>query len=618
MSSITYSQKNSLSTWQQLIITLLGGAISGIILVFIFLVGYQLWFAGKIFPGVTISQTNLGGMTPQEAATLLKEKIAFPQQGHILLRDGEQTWLLTPEQLGLFFDPESTATQALVAGREGGLINRLQSQWSAWQYGKTLAPVFIFDKRVAYAQLNQLSNLINKPVFEADLSISGTDVVVNAGQVGRYVDIDATIAEIATLMHRTQDGEVSLVINETPPYIIDASAQAELAKNILSQPLKLTAENNSDSPWEFEPEILAGMLRIERVKDDSGSHFQIGLNATVLRDFLTKLAPQLQISPENARYIFNDETHELEVIKNAIIGRQLNVESTISEIQTRIVEEGNHEVGLVFDTNSPELTDDLKGVDVGITELVASETSYFYGSSADRVQNISVAASKFHGWMIPPGTTFSMASALGDISLDNGYAEALIIAGGQTITGVGGGVCQVSTTLFRTAFFGGFPIVERYSHAYRVSYYERVAGGGIDPRLAGLDATVYVPVVDLKFTNDSPNWILMETYVNPSYSSIQWKFYSTSDGRSVDWTTTGPTNLEEPPDPKYKENPDLPEGKIKQVDWAAQGADVTVNRTVYRNEEIHFSDTFFTHYRAWQAVFEYGPGTEIPTPEPKD
>jgi hypothetical protein len=80
----------------------------------------------------------------------------------------------------------------------------------------------------------------------------------------------------------------------------------------------------------------------------------------------------------------------------------------------------------------------------------------------------------------------------------------------------------------------------------------------------------------------------------------------------VQWTTTGPYNLADPPDPKYVENEELSEGTIKQVDWAAEGADVSVNRTVLRNGETLFSDTFFTHYRPWQAVYEYGPGTEIP------
>src|SRR5574342_11668 len=104
--------------------------------------------------------------------------------------------------------------------------------------------------------------------------------------------------------------------------------------------------------------------------------------------------------------------------------------------------------------------------------------------------------------------------------LDLGFAEALIIYGGRTIKGVGGGVCQVSTTLFRGVFHIGLPILERYSHAYRVSYYEMTASGGVDPTLAGLDATVYFPLVDLKFKNDTPYWILMETYANVGARSL--------------------------------------------------------------------------------------------------
>jgi vancomycin resistance protein YoaR len=231
------------------------------------------------------------------------------------------------------------------------------------------------------------------------------------------------------------------------------------------------------------------------------------------------------------------------------------------------------------------------------------------------VQNIQAAAASFHGLLIAPGETFSMASQLTDISLENGYAEAAIIVGGRTVKGVGGGVCQVSTTLFRAAFFGGFPVVERHAHAYRVYYYEKVAGNRIDTSLAGLDATVYVPLVDFKFTNDTPYWLLMETYVTPSNSSITWKFYSTSDGRTVDWTTTGPINRTPPPDPQYIENPDLAEGEINQVDWEAEGADVNVTRTVYRDGAVYFQDYFNTHYQPWRAVYEYGPGTDIPDEE---
>ena len=207
-----------------------------------------------------------------------------------------------------------------------------------------------------------------------------------------------------------------------------------------------------------------------------------------------------------------------------------------------------------------------------------------------------------------------MADVLGDVSLDTGYAEALIILGDRTIKGVGGGVCQVSTTLFHAAFFGGYQIDLRWPHAYRVKYYEQTASGGHDEDLAGLDTTVFAPQVDFRFTNNSPNWLLMETY--PGNHSLTWKFYSTSDGRTVDWQTSGQQNIVEPPDPSYEENPDLAKDEIKQVDWAVDGADVSVTRNVTRDGSIIHNDTFETHYIAWQAKFSMDPERKSPHPSP--
>lgn len=612
MTSITYQQKKTLPVLEQILIAIFAGCIIGTGLLIAFGLGLQIWLGGRITPGVSVSGIDVGGMTPQEAALILNDQVSYLEEGRILLRDGEQTWLLSPAQLGMYMDPESTAAHAFEIGREGNLIVRLNEQWMTWRSGQSISPSFVFDERVAYMQIKQVASLIDKPVIEAELGLNGAEVLVRSGQIGRTVNIDATIGKVALLLQQMQDGMVELVIEETPPYILDAEEQAALAKKILSKPLILTAENTDGSPWEFDINTLAANLRIERIIDGDGNRYQVGINSDFLIDFLNKISPALKLDPKDAHYIFNDETRELEVIESATIGRELNIDATIKTIQEQIITDNSHEIPLVFDINKPFLTNDVKGADLGVTELVHEEVSYFYGSSADRVKNITVASSKFHGIMVPPGATFSMAEALGDITLENGYAEALIIAGGQTIQGVGGGVCQVSTTLFRAAFFSGFPIVERYPHAYRVSYYEKVAGNRIDQRLAGLDATVFVPIVDFKFTNDTSNWLLMETYVNPTYSSIVWKFYSTSDGREVNWSTSGVTNVIEAPEPKYTENPDLSEGQIKQVDWAADGADVTVSRTVSRNGEVIITDTIFTRYRPWQAVFEYGPGTDIP------
>jgi vancomycin resistance protein YoaR len=301
----------------------------------------------------------------------------------------------------------------------------------------------------------------------------------------------------------------------------------------------------------------------------------------------------------------------LELIQAATIGYQLDISSSVEEIENSVAT-GQQSAFLQIIITQPQVGDTATAAQLGITQLVSAQTTYFYGSGAARMQNIEAAASKFHGVLVAPGETFSMGKYLGDVSLENGFAEALIIYGGKTIKGVGGGVCQVSTTLFRTVFFGGFPIVERYAHAYRVGYYEQRPSGSPDPLLAGMDATVYFPLVDFKFTNDTPYWLLMETYFSTQGRSLTWKFYSTSDGRSVTYETTGPTNVVPAPPPVIQMNPEFSEGEAKQVDWAADGADVTVNRIVMREGKILNVQKFETHYEPWRAVCEYGPGTKDP------
>jgi vancomycin resistance protein YoaR len=456
--------------------------------------------------------------------------------------------------------------------------------------------------------LQTLSLEVNQPVVEASLKVEGTDVVAVPGQVGRSLDVDGTLIFLSAQMQTFRDGEVPLVIREQTPEIVDVSGQAEVARRVLSQPLRLYIANAIDGdpgPWTYDIQILANMLIVHRVN----SEVQVALDPAPLREILLGIATQVDRKSENARFFFDDATRQLALIQYAKVGRTVDTEASISAINDALLQ-GEHNIALQIVEEQPAVTDNSTAEELGITELVSSETSYFYGSSAERKQNIQAASSRFHGLLIAPGETFSMGDAMGDVSLDNGFAEALIIYGGRTIKGVGGGVCQVSTTLFRTVFFGGYPVVERYSHAYRVSYYERTVSGAVDPNLAGLDATVYFPLVDFKFTNDTPYWILMETYMGES--SLTWKFYSTSDGRSVTWETTGPQNVTPPPKPLFEENDELKAGQIKQVDWAANGADVDVTRTVWKNGAVYFNDEFRTHYEPWRAVCQVAPGTEKP------
>ena len=596
----------------QILTAIIGGLIIFTVLLVAVVIGFNISFADKIYPGVTVAGVDLSGMEPAEAASLLEKRLQFPSQGKILFRDGEKIWLTTPSQVGLHLNPQTTASAAYQYGRNGRPSTRLFDQFKSWYLGTSLPPMYVFDESTAQVYLEKIAPQTDIQKVEASLSVDGVEVVVRPGQIGRHLNIPATLEDLREQLQTMRDSEILLVIDEDSPVILNVGEQAEIARQILSQPLKLTvpdAQEDDPGPWTFEPDALAQMITIERIKDPEGERYQVGLQTDGLSSFLEGIAPQLAQNRENARLIFNDETRQLEVIEPAVIGRSLNVAGTVEAINQKLLA-GGHKIALDLEHTAPQVGDDATAEQLGISELVSSHTSYFYGSSAERIQNITISAGQYHGLLVAPGATFSMGEELGDVSLDNGYAEALIIFGNRTIQGVGGGVCQVSTTLFRTVFFGGYPVVERYPHAYRVGYYELKADGGYNTSLAGLDATVYTPLVDFKFTNDTPNWLLMETYVNQAARTLTWKFYSTSDGRTVEWHTTGLKNKVDPPDPLYEENPDLPKGKIVQVDWAVEGADVTITRSVDRNGETLFEDAFTTHYMPWRAVHEYGPGTK--------
>jgi len=553
-------------------------------LILLLLLGFEVAYADRVYPGIYIHDLDVSGMTLEEADQVLAEALQYAYQGQLQLTFQDQVWDVRPIDLGYHIDHSTSAQNAYKMGRRGWLPLNMIQKFRAWFSGVQLSPVVFYDERIALDYVQSIASEINRPVVEASLRLENANVVVVDGQVGREVDVSGTLSLIKPALSLMQSVDIPVIVTEQQPVIMDVGLQADL-------------------------ETLASMLVIARVEQDQAENdvYQISINKDLFNVYLSSLAPSLSVSPVNARFIFNDDTSLLEVIEPAVIGRELDVEGSKEHINRQLLA-GAQEIELQFNALPPQVTDEATGEELGIIEEITQYTSYFHVFDPPRVQNIAAAAARFHGLLVAPGETFSMVQALGDISLDNGYAEAPIIFGGRTIQGIGGGVCQVSTTLFRAAFFAGFPIVERHPHSYRVGYYEQRPDGSRNPGLAGLDASVYVPIVDLKFTNDTDHWLLMETY--PGSVSLTWKFYSTSDGRTVDWNTTGLTNIVPAPETLYRENPELAKGETKRVDYANDGADVRVNRTVYINDQIHFSDSYFTRYQAWQEIIEYGPGTE--------
>lgn len=255
-------------------------------------------------------------------------------------------------------------------------------------------------------------------------------------------------------------------------------------------------------------------------------------------------------------------------------------------------------VDIPIKETEPEVTTE-EANNLGIVEVIGTGRSTFFHSIPNRIHNISLAAARINGILIAPGDEFSFNKALGDVSKFTGYKEAYVIKDGKTVLGDGGGVCQVSTTLFRAILNSGLPIIERHAHAYRVGYYEQDSS-------PGFDATIFVPTVDLKFKNDTENYILIQSYVDPTNLSLVFTFYGKNDGRKVSITKPVISNVTSPPPPLYQDDPNLPKDTVKQVEYAAPGGRSVFSRTVTKNGNVILNDTFVSNYRTWQAVFLRG------------
>ncbi|MBI3341637.1 VanW family protein, partial [Candidatus Curtissbacteria bacterium] len=237
---------------------------------------------------------------------------------------------------------------------------------------------------------------------------------------------------------------------------------------------------------------------------------------------------------------------------------------------------------------------------LGIRELVGRGISYFAGSIANRAFNVQLGASRVNGALIAPGEVFSFNKTVGEVTAATGYKQAYVISAGHTVLDDGGGICQVSTTVFRAALNAGLPIISRTGHAYRVGYYEQ---RGFKP---GLDATVFSPSVDFMFKNDTDHHILLQTIYDPVPARLEVDLYGTQDGRRVEQSEPIVTNETAPPPDKREDDPTQPKGTIKQVDFSAWGASAYFTRKVYKNDRLIIDDVFRTNYRPWQAVFLVG------------
>src|SRR3989344_3960139 len=327
---------------------------------------------------------------------------------------------------------------------------------------------------------------------------------------------------------------------------------------------------------------------------------KLSYDRSVLEEFTEEAKEKYNKPAKNA--LFNFENGRVLSFRQEEKGQMIEEQTFLKDTDELILglEEKmvNIQLQLPVKVIEPEITL-AKANEFGIEELIAVGKSDFSHSIPERIHNIILASTKFNGVLIPKGKVFSFNDTIGDISSLTGYKPAYIIKSGKTVLGDGGGVCQVSTTLFRAALNAGLPIAERTAHAYRVGYYE-------NDSKPGFDATVFAPSPDLKIENNTPASILIQTEVDQENNLLYFRFYGKKDNRKIE---ISPVTIYDvvPPLPEIRQDdPTLKKGVVKQVDFPAWGAKAVFNYKVYQGAKTIFEKEFFSAYRPWQAVYLVG------------
>jgi vancomycin resistance protein YoaR len=429
------------------------------------------------------------------------------------------------------------------------------------------------------------------------------------GQPAIAVDQGATTDAIVTaLQGGTHD--VKLIYTTTPQAISDEVAQAAAARGeaLLDAGMEITWDGGS---VELDRGDLLRALTV-RIREGQEDPFVFGFDGAIFEQELEQTIKNLDVPVKEPR---------LRLVDGKIVpeqqgknGKEVDVDASIAAV-VEAASEGTGKAELTVKTVEPTLS--MPVISQIYLGDVLAESSTYYGDSSDaRRKNVEVASALQNGWLIAPGAQFSYAEFIGGVTADQGFVTGFGIvddgAGGVTTAPViGGGICQVSTTIFQAAFWAGLQIDERYSHPYWIQTY------GEPPRgMKGLDAMVNIDEVngtlDLKFTNTTGNWIAVQ--VVDDGTVLTSRILGTDPGWTVDVSQPEITNVIKPSTgTQYTDSPELPDGTRLQVEYAQEGFTSTIHRTVTDKDGKALADgDLVGSYGSSENTILVGTGTSTP------
>jgi vancomycin resistance protein YoaR len=537
--------------------------------------------------GQTISGFDVGGQSTQEATQALEQKAAALAGTPVTVLVAGHTFRFRQADLGISIDwagaVDSARSQSDGFGPLRG-FRRLYQQ----VFGLTVTPATDTRGGKLDRALDTIVNSVGHRPVDARIALHGLHPVVVPGRKGVSIDRVQARRELLSRFARLDRTPIVLPLGPRDPQVTSAEVTASLARvrTAVSAPVTLLIGTNH---YRLPRWQLATMLRLQ----DGGSG-RITLGGRQADDFVAKLQKALNRDPQDATFAVSG--HGVRIVPD-LPGRTLVVPETVRNIVRAALSPANRTAVVVIQTKQARRTKkDAQAM--GIKELVSSYTTEF-GGVPNRIHNVQLVAHLIDGALVAPGATFSFNGTTGERNASKGFLEAPVIINGELTTGLGGGVCQVSTTVFNVAYEAGLNITARTNHALYISHYPQ-----------GRDATVNYPDVDLKFVNDTKAWLLLRTFV--STYSLTVNLYGTSPHRRIE-STTAPLVADGRPPTEWVKDPTLTRGAKVIVESGSPPLSTSVHRKVYGADGKLLYDTVWSsHYVGEKRIVHIG--TKAPAP----
>jgi vancomycin resistance protein YoaR len=551
-------------------------------------------FAGSpnhIAQGVRIAGVDVGGMSTTEAKRTLEQRAARLANVPVVFVTGNRRWKISPAKIGLHVDWAAAVESARRDGDGFGPVRGFRRLGVRF-FGADVTPAASIYEPALKVRLATIARATNKPHREASLVLHGLHPAIVSAQAGHVLDIEAATRIAVSALSSFDRRPVILPYRVDSPKVTRSDLEPALAQArvALSAPVRVT--------------IAGTYLRLPRwriaqllVLPSKGAT-ELRIAGKGADAYFARLEHFINRKPEDADFAIYATGIQIVPAKD---GRTLDVLSTAKAILRAATSPTKRVAPLVVDSKPPNRTTaDAKKM--GITGVVGAYTTY-YGGDPNRIHNVQLVAHLIDKHFIAPGETFSFNATTGDRSASSGFLEAPVIINGELKTGIGGGVCQVSTTTFNAAYEGGLKITDRTNHALYISHYPQ-----------GRDATVNYPDTDLKFVNDTNAWILLRTWVNSD--SLTVALYGTPQHRKVVSETAPLVETGKPP-VKKQPDPDLYVGEQVVQDNGSPSLATSVHRKVYKADgTLLYDDTWSSSYVAEPEILLVGTKPK-PKPKPK-